>query len=110
MKKVAPEERVSYPPSILHAPSSEELETGKPRPIFLVEKVRRIWNDICSNNEHVNSLNGTTDHYHQIYERLSREYLLTYRAILGETNPPKLGAQLGHLALVRALSLIELQT
>jgi len=41
-KKVAPEERVSYPPSVLHTPSFEELETGNPHPIFLVEKVHRI--------------------------------------------------------------------
>lgn len=39
-KKVAPEERVSYPPSILESavPLDEEL----PRPIFKVEKVARF--------------------------------------------------------------------
>ena len=40
-KKVAEEERVSYPPTIMITASSEELEAGTPRPIFLVEKVAR---------------------------------------------------------------------
>ena len=40
-KKVSPEERVSYPPSIIQTYNSEELEAGAPRPIFLVEKVAR---------------------------------------------------------------------
>lgn len=42
-KKVALEERVSYPPTILQTASTEELLQGTaPKPIFLVEKVARI--------------------------------------------------------------------
>ena len=42
-KKIAPEERVSYPSSIIQASSSEELSSGaSPRPIFRIEKVARV--------------------------------------------------------------------
>ena len=45
-KRVSPEERVSYPPSILEPamPQDESLDGSvQPRPIFKVEKVARIW-------------------------------------------------------------------
>ena len=44
-KRVSPEERVSYPPSILEPamPQDESLDGSvQPRPIFKVEKVARI--------------------------------------------------------------------
>ena len=43
-KKIALEERVSYPSSIIQAnSSSEELSSGaSPRPIFWIERVARV--------------------------------------------------------------------
>ena len=43
-KKLSPEERVEYPPSIIHPSTcTDDLESGQaPRPIFLVEKVARV--------------------------------------------------------------------
>ena len=43
-KKVAPEERVSYPSCIIDQPNTEVNQSGEvvPRPIFRIEKVARV--------------------------------------------------------------------
>ena len=43
-KKVSPEERVSYPSSIIHTVSNDEMQYGatNPLPIFWIEKVTRV--------------------------------------------------------------------
>ena len=42
-KKLAPEERVEYPPSLIHQTITGDSESGElPRPIFRIERVARV--------------------------------------------------------------------